>query len=234
MNKIFRRLNVTRTLLILCALALAGCDKCPSPVTVKTLDLSPTRHGQAAPGIKGTQGLCIGVDAPPSTSFSPGTGQIMVGFDNFFDGGTFCDRIRAQVFRGVIEFDVSQFDSIVGANLIFDVQRSIERINETVAQNPAKSFATTLGLATPPLTGKLLFDTDAPLSGGPSFDVGVTGQVKSWVDKSHPASGFVLAGPTGLVDPGNPPENNEAKVSWYGNFKLRVVYNPGLNPRAPQ
>jgi hypothetical protein len=158
----------------------------------------------------------------------------MVGFDNFFDGGFFCDRIRAQVFRGLVEFDVSQFDSIVSASLIFETQSSIERINETVGQNPPKSFATVLGLATPPLTGKLLFDTDSPLSGGPAFDVGVTGQVKSWVDKSHANSGFVLAGPTDLVDPGNPPENNEARVSWYGNFKLRVVYNPTQNPRAPQ
>lgn len=234
MNKLFRRLTVTRTLLILCVLALTGCDKCPPAITVKTLDLTPTRRGQAGPGVIGTQGICIGADAPPPTSFSPGSGQIMVGFDNFFDEGSFCDRIRAQVFRGVIDFDISQFDSIITANLLFDTQRSIERANETVGQNPPKSFATTLGLATPPLTGKLFFDTDAPLSGGPSFDVGVTGQVKSWVDKSHPNSGFVLAGPTDLVDPGNPPENNEAKVSWYGNFKLRIVYNPALNPRAPQ
>ena len=45
---------------------------------------------------------------------------------------------------------------------------------------------------------------------------------------------FVLAGPTGLVDLNNLPENNEGKLSWYGNFKLRIVYNPALNPRAPQ
>lgn len=234
MNKIIRRLNITRTLLALCVLSLTACDKCPPRVKLKTLDLTPTRRGQAGPGFAGTQGICIGADAPPPTSFSPASGQVMVGFDNFFNGGTFCDRIRAQVFRGLIDFDVSQFDSIISANLIFDTQRSVERINETVGQNPPKSFATTIGLGTPPITADMLFDTDAPLSGGPSFDVGVTSQVKSWVDGSHPNAGFVLAGPTELIDPNNIPENNEAKVSWYGNFRLRIVYNPAQNPRAPQ
>ena len=35
------------------------------------------------------------------------------------------------------------------------------------------------------------------------------------------------------MDPNNPPENNKATLSWYENFNLRVVYNPALNPRAP-
>jgi hypothetical protein len=78
-------------------------------------------------------------------------------------------------------------------------------------------------------------DNEASIAGlTGSIDVGVSGQVRDWISKAHPNFGFVIWGPTGPVDPSNPPENNDAKVSWYGNIRLRVIYNPAQNPRAPQ
>ena len=32
----------------------------------------------------------------------------------------------------------------------------------------------------------------------------------------------------------NPPKNNNATLSWYQKCNLHLVYNPALNPRAPQ
>ncbi len=230
------RKYLTLASLILLALTLTGCDKC-TPVTLKTIDLQPGRIVQASPGVRGSSGWCLSAGNPPQSSFSPGPRQIIVGFDNFFEAGSDpfpCDDIRAVVFRGAVPFDISQFDSIVTAELLFDAQNSVTRSNgETIGTTPATSHATTLGIATPPLTGKLLFENDVTLAGGSSFNIGVSGQVRDWIG-GKPNLGFVLAGPTGLVDSSNPPENNDAKVTWYGNFRLHIVYNPAQNPRAPQ
>lgn len=230
------RKNVTLALLFLLALTLSGCDRC-TPVTLKTIELQPGRIAQGTPGVRGSSGWCLSSGNPPASSFSPGPRQIIVGFDNFFEAGSDpfpCDDIRAVVFRGAVPFDVTQFDSVVTVELLFDAQSSIVRNSGgTAGTIPGVSHATTLGVATPPLTGQLLFDNDASLPGGSSFNIGVSGQVRDWIG-GKPNLGFVLAGPTGLVNPSNPPENNDAKVTWYGNFRLRVVYNPALNPRAPQ
>jgi hypothetical protein len=131
-------------------------------------------------------------------------------------------------------FDVDQFDSIVSADLIFDTDKSIERSNgETVGSSPPKSFATEFGMATS-LDGAISFDREIPMPSGPSYSMGVSSQVRDWVDKSHVNHGFSITGPTGPVDDNHIPENNDAKISWYGNFKLRIVYNPKQNPNAPQ
>jgi hypothetical protein len=159
----------------------------------------------------------------------------MVGFDNRYSSTFLCDELRALTFRGLIDFDVSQFDSIVSASLTFEAQRSIERIHATTGQVPPKSYANALGLAISPITRHLFYDTEAPLIGsGPSINVAVTQQVKSWLDGSHANNGFVVAGPYDLPSLSDYRENNEAKMTWYGNFKLRIVYKPASNPRAPQ
>ncbi len=215
-----------------------GCQGCP-PVTLKTLDLSASSAATGTSGVQGSIGWCISAGNPPGTSFSPGAGRVMVGFDDFFKAGSPpfpCNDVRAVVFRAGVMFDVSQFDSIVSADLLFDTVASVSRSNgETTGQNPAQSFATTLGEGTGKFTTKMPDDNEVsltPASG--SIDVGVSSQVRDWITKAHPNFGFVLWGPTGPVDPNNPPEDNDAKVSWYTNFKLRVVYNPAQNPRAPQ
>jgi len=237
MKTIIKKTNAILIGLILFALFMSGCDKC-SPVALKTMDLKPTATFTGSSGTSGSEGWCFSQGNPPPSSFSAGPGQVMVGFDNFFKPGADpfpCNDLRDTVFRGNVAFDVSQFDSVASADLLFDTQNSIERSNgETTASSPPKSFATVFGTATSTSTGKLPFDNEASLPGGQSIDVGVSSQVRSWVDKSHPNHGFVIAGPTDLVDSSNPPENNQAKVSWYGNFKLRIVYNPAQNPHAPQ
>jgi hypothetical protein len=233
-----RRLLVARwrSAFTLTAIVLAqGCQGCP-PVTLKTLDLNPKSFATGTSGIRGSMGYCLSAGNPPPTSFSPGKGQVMVGFDNFFAAGSKpfpCDDVRAAVFRAGVLFDVSQFDSIASADLLFDTQTSISRSGSTTTSAP--SVATTLGLGTGAFSTAMPDDDEASIAGlTGSIDVGVSGQVHDWITNAHPNFGFVIWGPTGLVDPGNPPENNDAKVSWYGNIRLRVVYNPAQNPRAPQ
>jgi hypothetical protein len=230
---------ITRSLIALAALvSICGCDGCP-PVTIKTIDLSPSSAATGVSGVAGSIGYCLSPGNPPPTSFSPGPGQVMVGFDDYFKHGTDpfpCNDVRAVVFRVGVIFDLSQFDSVASADLLFDTVASVSRSNgETVGQNPAESFATTLGLGTGPFTSAMPDNNEVsltPTSG--SVDIGVSSQVRDWVNKVSPNFGFVLWGPKGPVDPSNPPEDNDAQVSWYANLKLRVVYNPAQNPRAPQ
>lgn len=162
----------------------------------------------------------------------------MVGFDDFFNPGTDpfpCSDIRDAIFRGGVAFDVSQFDSVVSADFLFDTANSVNRSGgETTGQIPPKSVATTLGVGTQAFSPAMPDDNEASLPSGPNIDVGVSGQVRDWVSKARPNFGFVIWGPRGPVDPNNPPEDNDAQVSFYTNFKLRIVYNPAQNPRAPQ
>jgi len=222
--------------LILSALLLSSCDKCDS-VKLKTIELEPSDIRNHAPGSKGSKGVCFSEADPPLSSFTAGDGQAMVGFDNFFKAGTNpfpCDDFRAQVFRSAVEFDLKKFDSIVSADLLFETDKSIQRGNgETVGSSPPKSFATSLGMVTSDSDG-IQFDREVALPSGPSFNIGVSSQVRDWIDGSHNNLGFSITGPTGLVDHNNIPENNDAKISWYGSFRLRVTYNPAQNPDAPQ
>ena len=236
MNRNFHSRSLALFLIAFSMLTLAGCDKCDS-VSLKTIELDPTDIQNQAPGSKGSQGVCFSEADPPLSSFTAGPGQALVGFDNFYKHGTQpfpCDDFRAQVFRAVVLFDVKKFDSITSADLLFDTQNSIVRSNgETTGSSPPKSFANLLGMVTSQ-SDSIQFDNDVPLPAGPSFAIGVSSQVRDWVDNSHTNLGFSLTGPTVLVDHNNIPENNDAKVSWYGNFRLRIVYNPKQNPDAPQ
>jgi hypothetical protein len=140
------------------------------------------------------------------------------------------------VFRDAVRFDLGQFDSVVSAELLFDSVGSVNRSGgETVGQSPPASFATTLGVATDDFSPGLPFDDDASLPTGDSaISMEVASQMRSWLNNERPNFGFVVTGPRGLVDPNNPPKDTDAKVSWYGNFRLRVTYNPAQNSRAPQ
>jgi hypothetical protein len=162
----------------------------------------------------------------------------MVGFDDYYKPGRQpfpCNDIRVAVFRAGVLFNLSAFDSVGLATLTFETLRSVSRSNgETVGQNPPKSFATTLSVATEPFSSQMNADDDAILSAGPSFSIGVGGQVLDWTRRTRPNFGFVLWGPTDHINENNAPENNDAQVSWYGRFALTVIYNPALNPRAPQ
>jgi len=239
MNRLFSwKRCVACVLALLSMLVWQGCQGCNPPV-LKTLDLSPSGMATGTSGIKGSIGWCLSPGNPPPTPFSPGAGQIMVGFDDFFRAGAPpfpCSDIRDAIFRGGVSFDLSQFSSIVSADLLYDAQNSISRSNgETTGQSPPQSFATTLGVGTQAFSFAMPDDNEASLpTSGPSFDVGVSSQVRDWISGAHPNFGFVIWGPRPPVDPGNPPEDNDAQITWYGNFKLRIVYNPAQNPNAPQ
>jgi len=214
-----------------------GCDSC-TPVTLKHWDLKPIYQPTGTSGLTGSKGACLSVGEIPPSSFSPGAGQVMVGFDNFFRAGSDpfpCDDIRASVFRGGILFDLAAFDVLATATLSFEAARSISRTNAgTVGSIPGISVATTLGIATQPFTTTMPETDTTSMTAGPNVKVTVSGPVGDWATKAVPNFGFVLGGPTGLVDGSNPPKNNNASLSWYQKFNLHVVYNPALNPRAPQ
>jgi hypothetical protein len=225
-----------RTLLIGAALLLtliaAGCNGCPA-VTLKTLDL-PGRPSTGRSGPAGARGVCLSKPNLTPSAFAAGPSQILVGFDDYYKAGTNpfpCDEFRSQIFRGGLLFDLSPFDAIVSASLLFDTASSVSRQNgESLGSIPGKSYATTLGMATQAFSAPMFADNDAPLGPGPTFDIGVTSQVKDWVAKARPNFGFVVGGPRSAAIY----EDNDAQVSFYQNFRLRVVYNPAQNPRAPQ
>jgi hypothetical protein len=229
--------RVTLSVVAGAMLVWQGCTGCP-PVKLKTIDIPASNFATGTSGISGSMGWCLSAGHPPGTTFSPGPGQIMVGFDDYFKSGTPpfpCNDIRDAVFRAGVLFDVSQFDSIVSADFLFDGAASAERSNgETVGQVPPKSFATTLGVGTQTFTPSMPDDNEVSLPTGPNIDVGVTSQVRDWVNKTRPNFGFVVWGPRGPVDPSSPQEDNDAQVTWYGNLRLRVTYNPAQNQRAPQ
>ena len=121
---------------------------------------------------------------------------------------------------------------MVSASLLFDAASSVLRQNgESIGSIPGKSFATALGVASQPFSSKMFADNEVSSGSGPNIDLGVTSQVKDWIAKTRPNFGFVGGGPRVA---GGVQEDNEAQLTWYNNFRLRVVYNPAQNPRAPQ
>jgi hypothetical protein len=214
-----------------------GCDSC-RPLRLKEMDLKPIAQRTGTSGPMGSMGYCLSAGDVPSSSFSPGTGQVMVGFDDFFRAGSDpfpCDDLRASVFRGGVLFDLAAFDVLATATFSFETARSISRANgETVGSIPGQSVATTLGIATQAFTPTMPETGLMSMTAGPNVAVTVTGPVGDWATKAVPNFGFVIGGPTGLVDNSNPPKNNNASLSWYQKFNLHILYNPALNPRAPQ
>jgi hypothetical protein len=168
--------------------------------------------------------------------FTNGPDDIPVGYRDFFDPGSGAfacwDKIE-YLLRGRAVFDLSAFDAISAATLQFDVTRSVIVNSEVTNQIPPACNATVLGMATENRSFK--FDNASPLPtcASPTYTFGVLSKVQSWIDHTHPNFGFVLAGPR-LEFPSDLPEDNEARVSWYGHFHLVVTYVPALNPRAPQ
>ena len=67
----------------------------------------------------------------------------------------------------------------------------------------------------------------------PNCSIDVSHQVNQWLKQQHFNWGFIIAGPKLSTDDPLPKDNN-AQLTWYKNFKLVILYNPALNPRAPQ
>jgi hypothetical protein len=230
------RLSLATALIVAVSLMTSGCP----PVTLKTIVLPPSNMAVGVSGTQGTTGCfyCPGQNIPP-TSFSAGQNQAMVGFDDYYQPGSGlcpCNDVRAVVFRSGVMFDLSKFDSIVSADLLFDTVNSVSRSNgETTGQSPPASYATTLGVGTQAFSAAMPDDNEVSIgqtSG--SVDLGVSSQVRDWISGAHPNFGFVLWGPTSPPDQNSFPTDNNAQVSWYSNIRLQVVYNPAHNSRVPQ
>jgi hypothetical protein len=233
---------MNRPRIFLSLLILAGCGT----VNSITLNPSPTALNPSAITWNGdqrdTEGFwCSIITYGLGPSFSAGDGQTLSGFEDFFDPGSGpfpCVVHSDDIYRGVVAFDLSQFNTIVSADLKFTVDASVTGAPPNfVGQNPAACNATTLGMA----SASDLRSFDNPVSlppCGPSLDVGVSDQVRQWIAPPpatplHPNFGFVIAGPK-LSLPDNLPDDNNTNVTWYGNFQLTVLYDPMQNPRAPQ
>lgn len=225
--------------LFLCLLLGAAVTAC-TPVRLKTLTLAPLSFATGTSGVTGSKGYCLSAGKIPLSAFSPGAGQVMVGFDDYFAPGTDpfpCDDIRTVNFRAVVLFDLSAFDRLSIATLKFDTASSIERNGGgTRGTVPGKSFATMLGVGTLPFgtSSQLPSINEASLPAGSAISITVSSQVADWVMNGVANNGFVIWGPRGPFDRSNPPKSNDAMLSFYQNFRLEVVYNPALNPRAPQ
>ena len=226
-----------RTLLaMMMPLCLIGCGPC-TPVTLKTITLQPVQWSW-----NDAEDLYIGFWCDFSVqsnglgpSYSAGSNDTLSGFEDFYESGSGpfpCVQVANIYYRGGFEFDLSQFDSLVVATLTFDIENSISANGEVVGQNPPACNATTLGMGTG--TDYYYFDNPVTLPPcGPSYSMDVSSQVRDWVNQSHANFGFILAGPR-LDFPSDMPQDNSASISWYNNFQLQVLYNPALNPRAPQ
>ena len=225
-------------------LLLCGCP--PTPVTLKTVTLSPSQL-TASYEYWISEGPCL-----PSFGtgdwWPPGPGQVPSGFDDGFQSGSFgCDAEEQQLYRGHVAFDLRQFDQIVDATLTFGVDSSVSPSvapDGTVVQdNPAMSYATMLGMSTGTKNegeGDYYWDFDNPVSMPACTSamftpcsLDVTSQAKAWIANTHPNLGFIIAGPN-LDFPDSLPHDNVGTLTFYGGFKLQVLYNPALNPRAPQ
>jgi len=218
----------------LLVLLLSGC----APLMLKTVELPPVTTTTGTSGEAGSFGFCASQGKTLATTFAPAPAQMMVGYDDFFRGGTppfACDDVRVSVFRGGVKFDLSQFDSIANAELLFDTMKSVSRSDGVLIGTPTPiSYASQLCVATEIFSSQMLCDNDALLPVGETITVGVSGQVRDWVSKSRNNFGFVLGGPRPPFPAKRPPRDNDAKVSWYNNFRLRITYKPALNSRAPQ
>jgi hypothetical protein len=247
-------------LVLFLALFLAGC---PKPIVLKTLTLNATQvtssnewaYSQTwecsvpLPG----QGLYLNGLGPEQAN----QGEANSGEDQIFNQGANplpCNEQEDIIYRGQFSFvsqepqliptDLTMFDSIVSATLNFGISRSTSNAQP---QEPPVCVATVLGMSTGTKdegSGPYYwdYDNDVPINAEnpcvtlipPQYSIGVSSQVRQWISGSHPDYGFIIAGPNlGEPNSGNANSNN-GNVSFYNGFQLVILYNPALNPRAPQ
>jgi hypothetical protein len=230
-----KRRRVVSHLLLLLSLLLWQGTACPPGPTLVSKDLPLHFFWPRNNGFLGANGtFCFSIPYIAPEAFSPGPGEFPVGFDDYWDSGTFCDAFRNNSYSAHIGFDLSQFDALAGAELLFEASASYNRSHgETIGSVPPKSYATTLGVARA-TTFTWPDDNESSLPAGPLFNVGVTSQVKDWIGNppAHQNFGFVIWGPRGEPDSNNIWKDSDAQVTMYKNFRLRVLYDPKLNPRV--
>jgi hypothetical protein len=236
-----RVLNKKFVTTILILLTVVLCQGCPgSTDTLVTVEIFPVElNTPLNNGIAGSEGYCFSIGDIQGIPYGPNQQQILVGFDDWFKPGTDplpCNDFRDAIFRGGVRFDLSQFNSIVAANLLFDASDSFSRDASGISlgEMPPVSHGTFLGVATEQFSINMLADNNVPLPPGPNIDLGVTFQVRDWINHTRPNFGFVVWGPSTGVTEDNFPEDNIAQVSFYNNIRLRVIYNSAINPNAPK
>lgn len=226
-------------------LLLCGCP--PTPVTLKTVTLAPSQLDSPYE-YWNTSGPCLGSYGDGDWN-QAGPFEVVSGFQDVFQSFSFgCTAQEEQLYRGHVAFDLGEFDQVVGATLLYSVDSSLSASvapdGGVVQDNPAQSYATVLGMSTGTKNsgnGDYYWDFDNPVSlpactsasfTGCSLDV--TPQAKTWVAAALLNNGFIIAGPNLDFPNDNPPHDNAGTLTNYGGFKLQVLYNPALNPRAPQ
>jgi hypothetical protein len=230
------------------ALFLSACN--PQPV-IKQLTLTPSSVTWGTQSHFSASWEC-NIPLPGQGFFSNGLGPETVnageapsGFDDIYNQGAQplpCTQQEQILYRGHVQFDLSQFDTVTSSDLHFGVSRSTQNAQP---QTPPQCVATVLGMSTGTRDdgdGPYFWDYDnegslTPMNPcetliPPQYSVGVSTQVRDWIDKQHSNFGFIIAGPN-LGPPGLPSDNN-GNVTFYNNFQLVVYYNPAQNPRAPQ
>lgn len=233
---------------IACSLLLT-LSGCPQPVTLKQVVLRPTMVDAASYYSSSQSGAC---DIPlpgqglPLQGTGPeplGSGEVYAGFEDLFQPGAQpipCNRVQQTLYRGHVMFDFGQFAKVAAATLAFRIDRS-ENATGGAPEAFPNSYATVMGMSTGQRNGSngpyfWDYDNDAtfPACGsltGCSADIST--QINQWLSGAHVNWGLIFAGPI-LSSPGNLPQDNNAQLTWYSGFTLTILYNPALNPNAPQ
>lgn len=234
---------------------LLGLTGCPNPAMLKTVTVMPTSTDGTNGGYQSqyNQNFWCKVPLPGQGFFLNGLGpatlpggQVYSGYEDIFNSGPGpfpCQEEQQTLYRGHIQFDFSPWDVIVSATLNFNIAQS-ENATAGSLEVPANSYASVLGMSTGQVNGSngpffWPYDNDTgfpsciPSIIKPDCTVGVSQQVRQWVSGAHQNFGFMFAGPI-LNLPQNPPQDNNAQLTWYSNFSIDVLYDPSKNPRAPQ
>ena len=246
--KYLRILALLATVSII-TITLTGCP--PTPITLKTITLSPdavndpyqyqySQTWECTVPLPG-QGLFLNGLGPESVR----PGETTVGWEDIYDEGAQpfpCEEEQQTIYRGHVHFDVSKFDAVVDATLTYNTSHS-ENTTGGANEIAPSSYATTLSMSTGVWDdgdGPYFWDYDEDVTIGscgilitPNCSIDVSNQVNQWTAQRHFNWGFILAGPKFSTD-STLPKDNSAQLTWYNNFKLTILYNPALNPRAPQ
>lgn len=181
-----------------------------------------------------------------------------VGFQDFYleGSGPFpCSSYQDEHHRLVFTFDLSPFDDIVDGVITLVVARSSTRTRASWNQDAKRtSRATQIGVAAkvPVVVIKNIAkgeqtttvdDVELPaMTDGDAFDTGVnpvlkvnaTQVINKMLRGQEPTRAFVVAGPHTLSTTDSQSLGNAGVLSWYEVARLRVIYCPNKNPRAPQ
>lgn len=244
------KLNILLAVII-SLFCLTGCPPTP-PITLKTVILNPTNISHPSyfsysqtwecnvplPG----QGLYAnGLGAEPV-----GPGQSTVGYEDIFNAGAQplpCNEQEQTIYRAHVQFDTSKFDTVAGTTLTYNIAQS-ENSTGGSAEVPANSYATVMGMSTGQISdgngGQVWwnYDNEVTLAScgnliQPNCSQDLSFEVNQWTSQQHFNYGMIIAGPKLNIDD-NLPSDNKAQLTWYDDFQLVILYNPALNPRAPQ